>query len=51
MHRWAHTGVRGGIRLRTIRSGGRVFTTQEWVEEFLAQLNTTDDERLADDGC
>ena len=52
--RWAKKGV-GGIHLQHIRVGGRVLTTPEWVEEFIAACNQTAAERaeseLIDDGC
>jgi hypothetical protein len=52
--RWATHGVRG-IKLRSIRSGNRVLTTQEWLDEFHRQCNQTNAERaaaeLAADGC
>ncbi len=33
--RWSTKGV-GGKRLRSLRVGGKVFTTAAWVAEFLA---------------
>lgn len=35
LHRWRLRGVRG-IKLRTALIGGRRFTTEEWVTEFIA---------------
>ncbi len=35
--RWGQRGVYG-IRLETIRLGGRRFTTEQWIDEFLEQL-------------
>jgi hypothetical protein len=50
IHRWVSDGVRG-VRLRSQRIGNRVFTTEEWIDEFIEELNTTDDERLKREGC
>lgn len=50
INRWSLRGVKGR-KLKVIRIGGRVFTTAEFISEFLNELNLTDDERLARDGC
>ena len=50
VNRWSLRGVRG-VRLRTIRAGGGVYTPAESVAEFLRELNESADERLAGDGC
>lgn len=50
LHRWTTKGVRG-VKLETTRVGSRVYVTQEAIERFLAELNTSDDERLAHEGC
>lgn len=50
INRWSHKGVRG-VKLQTIKSGWRVVTTADAVEQFLAELNTTADEKLSRDGC
>jgi len=50
VHRWGQHGVKG-VKLETLRAGSRVFTTREAVETFLAELNTTDDDRLKAEGC
>lgn len=50
VHRWTHRGVRG-VKLWSYRVGGRIYTTSEAVQEFLNELNRSDDERLARDGC
>ena len=49
-HRWANKGV-NGVKLRTKKAGNRKFTTPEWIEEFLAELNKSDSERLAEEGA
>jgi Protein of unknown function (DUF1580) len=36
--RWINKGVRG-VKLSTIRVGGRVFVTEQMVRAFLAELN------------
>jgi hypothetical protein len=36
--RWARVGVRG-VKLETIRVGGKVLTSREAVERFLAAMN------------
>jgi hypothetical protein len=50
LHRWAQKGV-NGVRLQTKRVGNRRFTTQGAIDQFLAELNKTDAERLAEEGC
>lgn len=47
LHRWSHHGV-NGTKLETVRVGGRVFVTQEAIERFLAELNKSDADRLAE---
>jgi hypothetical protein len=42
--RWAMQGV-GGIKLRTVRAGRRVATTETWVHEFFEALDTAARER------
>lgn len=49
-HRWAIKGV-NGVKLRTKKAGNRKFTKPEWIEEFLAELNKSDSERLAEEGA
>ena len=39
--RWIGEGV-SGVRLRATRVGGRVFTTEQAISEFLHELNTDD---------
>jgi hypothetical protein len=39
LHRWRLNGVRG-VKLRTVRLGGRHYTCQVWVDEFVAALNS-----------
>lgn len=47
LYRWATHGVRGS-RLTTIRLGGQqVCTSEVWVREFIASLNSTKQEALA----
>lgn len=48
--RWAQKGVRG-VKLETKRFGNRNFVTQAAIDRFLAELNTTDAERLESEGC
>lgn len=50
LHRWATHGIRGN-KLGSVRVGSKIFTTPEWVAEFLARCNETDDDRLERDGC
>ncbi len=38
LYRHATVGVRG-VRLRTVKSGGRTFTTEAYVHDFLETLN------------
>jgi hypothetical protein len=38
VYRWCDRGV-GGVRLRSWRRGGRLFTSAEALGEFLAALN------------
>lgn len=44
--RWARRGVRArdgrSIRLRHVRVGGRVYTTEQWLHEFFAELAAAD---------
>ena len=47
--RWAIRGVRG-VKLETIQAGKRRFTTKEAIDQFLAELNTSDAERLEGEG-
>lgn len=37
VHRWAATGIRGH-RLRTVRVGAALSTTEAWLMEFFEQL-------------
>jgi hypothetical protein len=50
LHRWANRGVRG-VKLETVRVGNRRFVTQEAIDRFLAELNKSDSERLAEEGA
>ena len=38
VHRWAATGLQG-VRLRTVRVGGALCTTEAWLWEFFESLN------------
>ncbi len=41
--RWSLTGVLVDgrrIRLRVVRVGGKMFTRKEWIDDFIAALNT-----------
>jgi len=40
LFRWALQGVRG-VKLRSVLVGGKRYTTQAWVDEFVAALNGT----------
>ena len=45
VYRWCHRGVpirgaRQRAKIRHIYVGRRMFTSQEWIEEFLAALST-----------
>lgn len=40
LFRWAFKGVRG-VKLRVTRVGGRIFTTDTAITEFLARLNSS----------
>lgn len=44
--RWARRGVRArdgrSIHLHHVRVGGRVYTTEQWLHEFFAELATAD---------
>ena len=42
IHRWAFRGVRG-VKLGVTRVGGRIYTTERDIENFINQLNTTTD--------
>lgn len=48
--RWHKRGVRG-THLRCRRSGNRLYTTSQWIANFLEALNTTEGERLESEGC
>jgi hypothetical protein len=50
LHRWAMRGVRG-VKLDTVVVGHRRFVTKEAIDQFLAELNETDNDRLAKEGC
>ena len=39
VRRWIRHGTPEGARLRAIRVGGRYFTSQEWVDDFVATLS------------
>ncbi len=43
LHRWAADGLQGGrIRLRTLKVGGKRFTTEVWLHDFVRALNGED---------
>jgi hypothetical protein len=48
LFRWCLHGVRG-VKLRSVLVGGQRYTTQTWVDEFLAALNPTP--RSTEDLC
>ena len=33
--RWVNRGVGGGVRLRAVRVGKRLFSSEQWVAEFI----------------
>lgn len=37
VYRWVHKGVRG-TKLRTIRIGAAIYSTREWLEQFIAAV-------------
>jgi hypothetical protein len=39
VHKWWKYGIRGGIKLETTLIGGRRFTCQEWIDQFMERLN------------
>lgn len=41
--RWCRRGVHGGIRLRAVKVGGTLYTTREWILEFVRALNSDAD--------
>ena|SRR5580693_1927624 len=43
IHRWAFRGVRGH-KLRIIRIGGRIFTTEQDIADFIYALNAPGNE-------
>lgn len=49
LYRWAREGI-DGVTLRSARVGRRMFTTRAWVEQFLQELNETDEDRLRREG-
>ena len=50
VHRWAGRGV-DGVVLASIRAGGRRYTSMSAIDEFLSQLNTSEQQVLKADGC
>lgn len=50
LHRWAVHGIKGN-KLQSIRVGSKIFTTREWISEFLANCNRSDDDVLKAEGC
>lgn len=46
LHRWRLRGVRG-VKLRTCLIGGRRFTTQRWLDEFIAATSAAADNQVA----
>ncbi len=45
IHRWANQGIKG-IRLRTLKVGGRRFVSKAEIEVFIAALNKNSDSHL-----
>jgi hypothetical protein len=40
VHRWVADGLHGGrVKLKSLKIGGRRYTTPEWLREFVASLN------------
>ncbi len=53
-HRWRLRGVKHGdrvIRLKSIVCGARVYTTQRWANEFIAECNAARGTSLPDDAA
>jgi hypothetical protein len=48
--RWSNKGVRG-VKLKTKRVGNRLYTTEAAIDAFLAELNTSQNDQLAAEGC
>lgn len=41
LNRWARAGI-GGVKLETVKVGGRRYTSIEAIQRFLASLNDAD---------
>lgn len=39
--RWVNRGVSGGVRLRAVRVGKRLFSSEQWVTEFISGQQPT----------
>ena len=39
--RWVNRGVGGGVRLRAVRVGKRLFSSEQWVTEFISGQQPT----------
>lgn len=48
--RWHINGVRG-CKLKAIRIGSRLYSCDQWRDEFIAELNRSDAEKLQEEGC
>ena len=43
VYRWALKGL-SGVRLKTVKSGGRRVTRQDWIDEFVERALIEDDQ-------
>lgn len=52
--RWCRKGVKGRngerVKLQHVRSGGKLFTTRQWADEFLAAIRQADDQHFSEAG-
>ena len=47
VHRWSLSGVAGGLKLETVKVGGRRFTSLEAIDRFIAARSQPDYESVA----
>ena len=38
IHRWINKGL-DGVKLKSVKAGGKRFTTKHWLNEFFAELS------------
>ena len=46
VHRWIHVGLAGGIKLETLRVGGRVFSSHQALRRFSDRVSIALDSKL-----